>query len=433
MEAVILAGGKGTRLRDITGDEIPKPMVELLGKPLLERQIEQLARSGFDSIHLIVGHLHEVIEEYFGDGSAFGVHIDYIVENEPLGTAGGLYYLKGSMNEDFALVFGDLAFDLDWSRFFDFHKAEGASITLFVHPNSHPADSDIVLTDGSQRVTGLLPKNEERDIWYRNIVNAGLYIVSPVVLDSINEPMKIDLEKDLLPNLIESGKAFAYRSSEYVKDAGTPDRLAAVANDIEIGVPHKKNLKQPQRAIFLDRDGTINVYKGFLRNVEDFELEEGAAQGISKLNASGYLCIVVTNQPVLARGECSRDTLDEIHARMETLLGIEGAFLDAVLYCPHHPDSGFDGEVPELKLRCECRKPNIGMIASARESFNIDLANSWTVGDTTVDIQTGLNAGTKTALVTTGEAGRDGKFQVCPDRVFATLKEFADYLCRGGE
>ena len=145
---------------------------------------------------------------------------------------------------------------------------------------------------------------------------------------------------------------------------------------------------------------------GFLRNIADFELIDGVTEAIRRINKSGYLAIVVTNQPVIARGEISFDELEEIHNKMETLLGKEGAYLDAIYYCPHHPHRGYEGELIELKIDCACRKPKPGMLLKAAEEFNIDLSQSWMVGDSENDIKSGINAGCKTALI----GNDDGKY-----------------------
>ena len=140
--------------------------------------------------------------------------------------------------------------------------------------------------------------------------------------------------------------------------------------------------------------------------------------------------IVATNQPVIARGECSFEELDNIHKKMETELGREGAFLNDIFFCPHHPHKGYKGEVPELKIDCECRKPKIGMLLMAADKYNIDLSQSWYVGDTIMDIQTGINAAMKTVLVKTGEAGKDGKYEATPTVVKENLLEAAQYILK---
>ena len=199
----------------------------------------------------------------------------------------------------------------------------------------------------------------------------------------------------------------AYDSPEYVKDMGTPERYHSVSRDFQNGVVKAKNLSHPQKAVFLDRDGTINKYVGFLRNIDDFALLPGAAEAIKRINESGYLCIVVTNQPVIARGEVNAEELDMIHNKMETLLGEQGAYIDGLYYCPHHPHKGYAGEIPELKFDCECRKPKPGMLIRAAKDFNIDLSLSWMIGDGENDVKAGINAGCHTALIGTERFGQE--------------------------
>ncbi len=426
MRAVIMAGGKGTRLASLNKD-IPKPMFPVLDKPILEYQINTLARNGIYDITMVVGHLMEVIKNHFGDGSRFDVKIDYIEENEPLGTAGALFYLKNEP-DDFLLLFGDLLLDIDVKRFMDFHKKHEAGITLFGHPNAHPYDSDLIVLGENSQVTQILSKKDKRDFYYHNFVNAGVYCINPNVLKEIENPGKLDLEKNLIATLIKRGEVYAYRSTEYVKDMGTPDRLNAVCKDIKKGVVSSRNLCKKQKAVFLDRDGTINVLVGFLKTIDDFHLIDSVPNAIAKLNGSSYLTIVATNQPVIARGEVTYETLDEIHMKMETELGKQGAYIDDLFYCPHHPDKGYDGEIKELKINCECRKPGIGMLLKAAEIYNIDLKKSWYIGDTTTDIQTGKNAEMKTIVVRTGEAGNDKKYDVKADFIAENLMQAVDIV-----
>jgi len=398
-----MAGGKGTRTASIAAG-IPKPMIPICGKPILEHQIDCLKKNGLTTIILVIGHLGQHITDYFGDGSRFGCSISYFTETEPLGTAGALYKLE-NLSEDFILLNGDIIFDMDFSRMISFHKEKNAYATLAVHPNSHPFDSALIIADNDHRVTGWLNKEDERT-WYKNQVNAGVHILSVDFLK--NCPLakeKTDLDRDMLKPSISSGKIFAYSTPEYIKDMGTPERYEQVTADIEKGIVHNKNLHEKQKCVFLDRDGTINVLvkDQFVTKPEHFELIDGAAEAIKTINSLGYLAIVITNQPVIARGEVDFPTLDLIHMKMETDLGKYGAYIDDIFYCPHHPDKGFDGERLEYKIDCDCRKPKPGMIHKAAEKYNIDLSASIMVGDDKRDVQAGINAGCIPVLLADGK------------------------------
>lgn len=416
MRAVLMAGGKGSRLTSITNDEIPKPMVKLCGKPILEHQINVLRKNNIKDIIMIVGYLHEKIQDYFGHGENFGVKIHYIVENEPMGTAGAFYYLRELINEDFLLVFGDLIFDISVKKMLNYHKSNNSKITLLVHPNSHPYDSDLVLTNENGKVVKFDSKNNVRSYFYKNLVNSGIYIISNNVLESFRELKKTDLEKDIINPLVLDGKeVYAYVTSEYVKDVGTPKRLRDTEEDIRKSNVANKNLENPQKCIFIDRDGTINKYVGLLSNIDDFELEQTVSEALKLLNKSEYITIVITNQPVVARNMCTVSDIERIHRKMETLLGTDGVYVDGVEFCPHHPDKGYPEENPLYKIKCNCRKPKTGLIEKSVIKYNIDILNSWFIGDSTIDIQTGKNAGLKTVLLKTGVGGKDNKFETKAD------------------
>ena len=430
MKAVIMAGGRGTRLASVAHD-IPKPMVPIGGMPVLEFELQQLREQGFTDVIMTVGHLGHIIMDYFGDGSGlspvtgkpFGVHIEYFVEEQPLGNAGALLLLRDRLSEDFLLLNGDVVFSADLRRMADFHREKAALATLFVHPNSHPYDSALLLEAADGSVERWLTKEEPRPEYYHNIVNAGLHVLNTRVIDELlarGVSGKLDLDRQVLRPLAGTGRMLCYHSPEYVKDMGTPDRLEAVRQDFASGRLQRGSLTCRQKAVFLDRDGTINEYVGFLRRTEDMTLLPGAAEAINRIHDAGYLAIVVTNQPVIARGEVSLNGLDEIHRRMETLLGLEGAYIDDLFFCPHHPDAGFPGERPEYKIPCACRKPKPGMLLAAAKKYNIDLADSWMVGDSGRDVAAGQAAGCRTALIGTGDHG-----QTC---TAATLLDFTSHL-----
>lgn len=429
-KAVLQAGGRGTRMLEMTKDRIPKPMLILNGKPMIQWQIENICRYGIRDFVIIIGHLGEKIQEYFGDGSRFHVRIRYIEETEPLGSAGALFYLKdmGIGENGFLFIYADIMFDIDWNRMIDFHEARQGQATMLVHPNSHPGDSDLVILDDKQHVVTIKAKNEVRDGWYDNCVNAGLYILSGSILQQMERAEYADLDQGLLRPMMERGQVFGYQTSEYVKDAGTIARFQAVCEEQADGIWQKKNLKNRQKCVFLDRDGTINQFCGLLDSEEQLVLEDYAADAIRMLNQSEFLVIVVTNQPVVARGLCSIEDVKRIHRKLQVLLGEQGAYLDDIVFCPHHPDKGFPGEDPAYKIPCGCRKPSTGMLVKMSEKYNIDLADSYMVGDSTVDIQTGQNAGTRTILLRTGQGGQDGNYTVTPDFAVDDLRAAVEII-----
>ena len=416
MKVVVMAGGKGTRIASIKND-VPKPMIEIGGKPILQWQIENLKACGLTDIILVIGHLGHIIQNYFEDGSSFGVNISYYIEKTPLGTAGALFKMP-QLTEDFLLMCGDVILDVDFNRLIDFHRKNKALASLMAHPNDHPYDSSLLVTEilppqesgglpvDTHRVIHWLNKEDER-YYYKNRVNAGIEILSPALLQEAQKiytprhpenPDKIDLDRDVLKPLIQSGRIYAYDTPEYIKDMGTPDRYYEVEADLMNGKVKARNLTYPQKAIFLDRDGTINQYVGFLTKPEEFELIPQVAEAIKMINRSGYLTIVVTNQPVIARGDCTWDDLRMIHDKMETELGKKGAFVDGIYVCPHHPDKGYEGERPEYKVTCDCRKPGPGLILRAAQDFNIDLSQSIMIGDSDNDIEAGRQAGLKDCI-----------------------------------
>lgn len=425
MKAVIQAGGKGTRVSELTGDVIPKPMLEISGYPILLHQMMNLKKNGITDITIIIGHLGNVIKDYFKDGKDLGLHISYIEEDpqKPLGTAGSLYFLKDKIKENFVFLLADVFIDIDFEKMEQYHVASKADITLLTHPNGHPFDSDLVVEENGVVKSFDYKTNDRTKYNYSNLVNAGIMIFSPRVFDYLPDQKKYNYEKDIIVPLIKEGKVVSYKSSEYAKDMGTPERYRRVQEDFSSGICDAKNLANKQKAVFLDRDGTINEYVGFLREEKDFKLIPGASEAIKKINNSGYLAIVVTNQPVIARGEVTEEELKEIHKKMETLLGLDGAYIDDIYYCPHHPDKGFEGEVPELKIDCNCRKPKTGMLEQAAKDHNIDLSNSIMIGDSTLDIKMAENARMQSILVKTGQKGEDGKYDVCPTMVANDLND----------
>ncbi|MBF0343286.1 MAG: HAD-IIIA family hydrolase [Nitrospirae bacterium] len=426
MTGVIIAGGKGERLKSINKD-IPKPMNQINGKTVIEHQLNLLKNYGIRDIYILTGYLGHVIKECFGDGSTFEVNIKYLDEDIPLGTSGCVKPLAKILTSDFIVFYGDIMLDIKIDDFISFHHNKGGSGTLLIHPNDHPYDSDLVVVDEDEMIVEFLFKDKKPQ-YYGNTASAAIYILSPDVFNYIPDG-KSDFVKNVFPSMLQNGaKLYGYRTSEYVKDMGTVDRLEKVRRDVSTGKPHNSSKVHKKPAIFFDRDGTIIEYVDLLHKVDDVKLFPFSPISIKKVNESGYLSFIVTNQPVVARNLCDTATVIKIHNKLETLLGNERAYVDRIYFCPHHPDSGYQGENIAYKIACKCRKPEIGMILQAIEQYNIDVESSWMIGDTTTDIQTGINAGLKTILVRTGKGGKDNKYNVTPDLILNNINDAVDYI-----
>lgn len=426
MDLVIIAGGKGTRLGI---KDMPKPMVEIGGKPLLEHQINLARQYAIRNIYILSGHLSEVIADYFGNGRKFGVNITHVIENSPLGTAGAVRQLKNRLNERFMVFYGDVFLDIDLKSFMDFDMEADSIADIIVHPNDHPCDSDLVDVNNEDIVTAFHSKPHDENKYYRNLVNAAVYILGPDIFEYIPQDKPSDFGKDIFPLVLQSDKVIrAYKTAEYIKDIGTIERLGKVSRDIINGKVKRFSKRHKRPAIFIDRDGTIVMDVDLLHRVEDLDLLSFSAAAIKKINASDYLSFLITNQPVVARNLCDTSVIAQIHNKLETLLGRNGAYLNDIYFCPHHPDKGYPEENPDLKIDCDCRKPKTGMISKAVKEYNVDMESSWFIGDMTTDIQTGRNAGMKTILVRTGKDGKDGKFEVNSDYIFDNIEGAVDFI-----
>lgn len=427
MKLAIIAGGMGTRLGF---KNLPKPMIKIGGKPLLEHQICLAKQYGINDIYILSGHQADVIEKYFGDGRKWDVHITYFIEKQPLGTAGAVKQLENRVRERFLVFYGDVVFNVDLASFMEFDKQSDSVATIVVHPNDHPYDSDLVEINDRNIVTAIHPKPHKKNVFYRNLVNAAIYILGPEIFEYIPKNKPSDFGKDIFPLLLKEGKVLAYKTAEYIKDIGIIERFRKVNRDFNAGKVKRFSKRHKKPAIFIDRDGTLIKDVHLLCRLEDLEIYPFSSSAIKKINNSDFLCFLITNQPVVARNLCDVSKVNEIHNKLETLLGEKESYLNDIYFCPHHSDKGYPEENASFKIDCDCRKPKIGMIKKAAKEYNVDIESSWLIGDTTRDIQTGLNAGLKTILVRTGKGGKDGKFQCIPDFVFDDLASAVDFILK---
>ncbi|MBM3206516.1 MAG: HAD-IIIA family hydrolase [Candidatus Staskawiczbacteria bacterium] len=432
MKAVIAAGGKGTRLA-LVSKNIPKALVKIGNKPVIEHQILLLKKYGIKEVWILLGYLGFKIKDYLGDGRKFDVKIHYSENENPLGRTGDLKKIASLLKDDFLFLSGDIMMDFDIKRFIRFHQQKKDSIVaMVVHPSDHPFDSDLVKIDENNKVVSLLLKPHQESLFFQNLGIASVFIFSPKVLKYIPQNLKTDFEKDILPKILKAKKAvYAYKTPEYIKDMGTPERLIKVNKDYNLGKIKRLNFQNKRRAIFLDRDGTINKYDGEISKESDMNLYGFAATSVNKINNSDYLAIVITNQPGIAKGFITKKELDNIHHKLESDLGKNGAKVDEIYYCPHHPEKGFDGEVKNLKIKCNCRKPAIGLIKKAVKDFNIDIKKSFFIGDSTADARAAEKAGLKFIGVKTGRGVKDDIHKIAKKFIIKeNLLEAVNYIIK---
>ena len=402
-QLVVIAGGKGTRMGKES--ELAKSLQLINGKSILERQCRFFYEKGFQNFLILLGHKSEEIILHIKEiNSKLGIEIKYTIEEFPLGTGGSLINSYELLEESFVLILGDIMINTDIRLLTEQLDNQKVDLALFYHPSSHPEDSDLLKLDSSQTVTAILTKPRKEGL-FRNHGNAGCYAMKRnILLDLLSEfeaGKKVDLDRELIPRLIEKGfTTKAVRNVGFIRDCGTPERLKFVNdnwNEIE-----NKQIVRP--AIFIDRDGTINKLNGFITNLNQIEVFDDAASFVAQMNKINYWVIVVTNQPVIARGEVSTEMLDSFHAEIERIVIEGGGIIDDFFYCPHHPDSGFQGEILNLKINCGCRKPEIGMILEACKRYPIDLRNSWMIGDTWRDAELAKRAGIKFIKINPNES-----------------------------
>lgn len=417
---VIVAGGRGTRLA--RASELPKALIPVGGKPVLEHQLELAQGAGISEVTIFAGYLADRIVSFVGDGSRFGLKVRILVEEQPMGNAGALLRSLDALPEHFFVLYGDVMVAADLRRLAQHHIDRGADVTTVAHPNDHPLDSDLLEIDADGWVTAIHACPHPADRYFDNLVNAALYAVRRDALTPWAAAGNCDFAKDVMRQLVANrGRVLAYVSTDYVKDMGTPERLRQVEIDWNEGRIDLRRPSQTRPAIFLDRDGTLIVAREWLRAADAMELIPDVAAALRSLRTAGFRLVVLTNQPVIARGEATEADVATIHRRLQWEIGKQGAYLDAIYVCPHHPDRGFPGERPELKIECQCRKPATGLLERACRDLSIDPTASWMVGDETRDIEMARRGGLRSILVRTGKAGLDHKFHCIPDFVVDDL------------
>jgi histidinol-phosphate phosphatase family protein len=393
LPTVILCGGLGTRLAGVLNNQ-PKVLAPVCGRPFLAYLLDQLVDAGLTHVILAIGHLGDQVRETFQHYYR-GVHLAYSQETTPLGTGGALRLAARDLQR--ALVMnGDSYFDVDLAEFIrnHFESAVDSSIALAAVEDVRRFGS--VEADVEGLVRAFREKTSDHsDVPTPGLINAGIYIVSQSLIASIPDDHRVSLEYEVFPAQLDE-RLHAWTGRGHFIDIGTPESLATANHFFkDRGGPCKG-------IVFLDRDGTVNVDRGHLSDVKNVELAAGAARGIRVLNKLGWPVVVISNQSVVARRDCSLERLKDINARIIDLLGAEGATLDGIYCCPH-----------ALNEDCMCRKPKLGLLQSAARIFNADLTSSFLIGDKSTDIEAGLKIGAITFLIRTDHNGEREQDSEC--------------------
>ncbi|NKL99203.1 HAD-IIIA family hydrolase [Rhizobium leguminosarum] len=437
-EAIIIAGGLGTRARSMTGDAIPKALLPLDGVPIILRQIRVLAREGIQHVRVLGGHLGSQLEPALGsEAEKLGITIDVFVETSPLGTAGCLTTLN-TTSGDVLIVYGDMLFDIDLAALARHRQQFPAALTIIAHPNDHPRTSDLVVQKSSY-LQRLLPRKAPRDADWRNLVPAGLYVASDQFFETLLPGQPADMIHDVVPGLLERSIPIAiYDTPEYMKDTGSPSRHAAAAEDLRQERVHAVHLSVRRPAVFFDCDGVLNEDVGGhgVIHPDQVKMIGRAGEAVRLAREAGFLAVAVTNRPQLAKGLLDEAGLDHVLGRLEAELAEDGGVLDRIYFCPHHPEKGFANEVPALKIDCACRKPGDLMIRQAMAELPIEKTKSIIIGDSLRDIGAGRKAGIWAYGVRTGYGLRDEKSYPAAqteipraDLVFDTVYDAVRFQC----
>lgn len=383
-EVVILAGGLGTRSAN---PNLPKILQEVVpGKSLLELNINSFRQLGVQKFRLVLGHASELVISFLAENPRIfeNCDIDLLVESEPLGTtSAAIVGAKGSKSEHIILAFGDVLIVGHLNKSFHRWRESGLNFGTLVHPNLHPLDSDLVSFDKEGKITEFKAKgNPEITTSGQDLPLAGLLFAKRQGLLDLENNSQLDVSALLAS---QDGQCLAVPTSIYLKDSGTPSRLKEVCADFSSGNAARRG--NPNRgAIFLDRDGTLMVdAPSGRRSVALADIHPKTSQAISRVNQAGIPIFLVTNQPAVAKGQILLQDVYTAHNELIEALVLQGAFLDDIVFCPHHPEKGYPGELQKLKIQCGCRKPQRGMIDDLSRLHDFNLANSFVIGDSEAD------------------------------------------------
>ena len=376
-QCAILVGGLGTRLGEKTRTT-PKPLLDVGGAPFLETLLGEARRRGFDDFLLLAGHLGEAVVAFLADRdieSRFACRVELSIEPTPLGTGGALVHALPRLRDDFLLLNGDTWFDFNWLDLVARARRDGVDAALSLREIAEPDRYETVELEGSM-VRAIRPRGQTLAA---ALINGGVYYFTRRALEELASPSS--LETDVLPKLVGRGALRGYPYSGFFIDIGVPASLAAAA---QLAPEHRR-----RPAVFLDRDGVLNIDHGYVHVPEQVQWVRGAKEAVKLLNDAGYYVFVVTNQAGVAKGRYGEDAVGTLHRWMAKELAAVGASIDDWRYCPFHPK----GSVAAFRAEHDWRKPNPGMLLDLFEHWPIEREGSFLIGDKTTDIEAAEAAG----------------------------------------
>ena len=388
-ELVVLGGGKGSRLKNVLKKK-SKILSVVNGKTLLENILKNFAL--IKKHNLIINQNQKDIINFIKKKN---INIKLFREITSLGDAGCLQELrkiKSYKKKNFIIVPGDLYCSINVKKLLKFHLNKNSKLTLVVHPSNHIYDSDAVKISKNSQLLKLY-KKPHRDVKIvGNLGLSGIYIVKGENLNLINKKQK--LKSNIFIEKINKkiNKIYCYNTPDFIKDSGTQGRMKYLKEALRNKKIYNLNYKQKRGCIFFDRDGVINYEYPNEKYHNPLNICNGVFESLSLLNKFNILSIVITNQPAVAKGFLREKKLNTLHDKLLNFFSNNNCYLNDIFYCPHHPDRGFKGEVIKYKIKCNCRKPNTGLIDLAKKKYNIDLSKSCFVGNSKFDFFTAKNA-----------------------------------------
>lgn len=406
LRVLVLSGGKGTRSAN---PALPKLLQELTeGVTLLENQLNFIRRSGFTKVTFLVNYEMGQISERLESALKQFPELDVSVlpdRNQNGTTCAVAIAVEESAEEKFLLLLGDLAVSGSMKTAFDNWQESGRACSVMVHPNNHPEDSDCILVDAAHQPIQVKRKTQVGLV--NDLISlpmGGMIFFERRLIDGIDLE-NTDVSTSLAEGALQLGELNVFNLSTYFKDSGTESRLGRIREDISMGAFDARGADQ-RAAIFLDRDGTLVKDAGTTRaEISMSEVELESATQINRANRLGIPVFLVTNQPGIAKGQISFVDLSKTYNQLQNALRVYDALLDDFRFCPHHPETGFPGEIVEFKVRCSCRKPEPGMLTSLASQHDIDLSRSFVIGDTDNDRGAAAKAGATYIRAVYGDLG----------------------------